>query len=194
MQALLWSSTGTKLATVNFRRGNSFRLAAGKLFLSRQHRGKHDVRDFLYRSEWRPCARSILFLGKPECQRAARRRLRRRACIRTAQELCFLRALGTTAIIGWMWCLIPQRLRPATSQSSFWSKSATPLLPEVSNTASITLGLKFYSDVAGTITGVRFYKGPHNTGTHIGNLWSSTGTKLASVKFSGRNGFGLAAG
>lgn len=78
----------------------------------------------------------------------------------------------------------PATTSPATSQSSLWSQSAAPLFPEVSNTSSITLGLKFYTDVPGTITGVRFFKGPHNTGTHTGNLWSSTGTKLASVKFS----------
>ena len=79
---------------------------------------------------------------------------------------------------------------PIDSQSSFWSKSITPLLPEAANTASITVGLKFYSDVAGTVTGVRFYKGPHNTGTHVGVLWSSTGAKLASVAFSGETASG----
>ncbi len=40
------------------------------------------------------------------------------------------------------------------------------------------------SDVSGYITGIRFYKGPGNTGTHIGNLWTSTGTLLATVTFT----------
>ena len=88
----------------------------------------------------------------------------------------------------------PAAPTPAVSQSSFWSKSATPLLPEVSNTASITVGLKFYSDVAGTVTGVRFYKGPHNTGTHVGILWSSTGTNTCKCEVLRRNGFRVAAG
>ena len=35
---------------------------------------------------------------------------------------------------------------------------------------------KFTADADGTITGVRFYKGPSNTGVHTGTLWSSTGT------------------
>ena len=44
--------------------------------------------------------------------------------------------------------------------------------------------MKFRSDVAGTITGVRFYKASANTGTHVGNLWSSTGTLLATATFA----------
>ena len=44
---------------------------------------------------------------------------------------------------------------------------------------------KFRADVEGTITGIRFYKANTNTGTHVGNLWSSTGTRLATVTFTG---------
>ena len=45
-------------------------------------------------------------------------------------------------------------------------------------------GLKFRSDVNGFIKGVRFYKGASNIGTHIGNLWTSTGTLLATATFT----------
>jgi uncharacterized protein DUF4082 len=44
--------------------------------------------------------------------------------------------------------------------------------------------------VDGFITGLRFYKGPGNTGTHVGHLWSATGTLLASVTFSGESASG----
>ena len=54
----------------------------------------------------------------------------------------------------------------------------------------MTLGLKFYSDVPGSVTGVRFYKGQYNTGKHTGTLWSSTGAKLASVTFTGETASG----
>ncbi|MBO0684517.1 MAG: DUF4082 domain-containing protein, partial [Candidatus Dormibacteraeota bacterium] len=40
------------------------------------------------------------------------------------------------------------------------------------------------SDVAGSITAVRFYKGPQNTGTHVADLWSSSGQLLATATFS----------
>ena len=32
--------------------------------------------------------------------------------------------------------------------------------------------MKFRSSTNGFITGLRFYKGAQNTGTHIGHLWS----------------------
>ena len=39
--------------------------------------------------------------------------------------------------------------------------------------------MKFKADVNGSIAGIRFYKGTANTGTHIGSLWTTSGTKLA---------------
>src|SRR5207248_7921362 len=39
-------------------------------------------------------------------------------------------------------------------------------------------------------TGIRFYKHSANTGTHIGSLWSSTGTKLATATFAGETASG----
>ena len=76
-------------------------------------------------------------------------------------------------------------------QTSYWSNSPIPGTPEVTyTTSSVTLGLQFYSDVPGSVTAVRFYKGPHNIGTHIGTLWSSGGTKLAEITFSGETASG----
>ena len=46
------------------------------------------------------------------------------------------------------------------------------------------LGTRFTSSSSGTVTGVRFYKGPDNTGTHSGRLWAADGTLLATVTFS----------
>jgi hypothetical protein len=56
--------------------------------------------------------------------------------------------------------------------------------------SAVELGVKFQSSVAGTVTGVRFYKGPQNTGTHVGHLWSSSGTKLATVTFTNETATG----
>ena len=42
-------------------------------------------------------------------------------------------------------------------------------------TCPVELGVKFKSDAAGTITGLRFYKHSANTGSHTGNLWSISG-------------------
>src|SRR5207248_1561837 len=38
--------------------------------------------------------------------------------------------------------------------------------------------------------GIRFYKGSTNTGTHVGNLWTSSGVLLASATFSGESASG----
>src|SRR5258706_3807142 len=53
-------------------------------------------------------------------------------------------------------------------------------------------GVKFRTAVNGSITGIRFYKGTNNTGTHIGHIWSTsnTTTPLATVTFSGESASG----
>ena len=58
----------------------------------------------------------------------------------------------------------------------------TPGLTTDSN--DYELGTRFTSSSSGTVTGVRFYKGPQNTGTHSGRLWTAAGTLLATVTFS----------
>ena len=50
--------------------------------------------------------------------------------------------------------------------------------------------MKFTSDVNGQVTGIRFYKGTGNTGTHVGNLWTLSGTKLATVTFTNETATG----
>src|SRR5262249_53962407 len=55
---------------------------------------------------------------------------------------------------------------------------------------AVELGVKFTSDIAGYVTGVRFYKGAGNTGTHTGHLWDASGKLLGSVTFSGETGSG----
>jgi hypothetical protein len=50
---------------------------------------------------------------------------------------------------------------------------------EEEDPSPVELGLKFSSDVAGTIRGVRFYKSEANIGPHVVSLWTSAGTLLA---------------
>ncbi|WP_037973160.1 DUF4082 domain-containing protein, partial [Streptosporangium amethystogenes] len=37
---------------------------------------------------------------------------------------------------------------------------------------------------------IRFYKGPQNTGTHVGSLWTSSGQLLASATFTNETASG----
>ena len=50
--------------------------------------------------------------------------------------------------------------------------------------------MKFSSDTNGYITGLRFYKASTNTGTHVANLWTSTGTRLATATFTNETASG----
>ena len=72
---------------------------------------------------------------------------------------------------------------------SIWPSTVTPGTAWI-NSSAATLGLKFRSDVAGVINGIRFYKGAGNTGTHMGLLYSSTGTLLGQVTFTGETASG----
>jgi methionine-rich copper-binding protein CopC len=78
----------------------------------------------------------------------------------------------------------------ATCPCSIWSSTAAPGTPADPDTSAIEVGVKFRSDVAGQVTGIRFYKGTGNTGTHVGNLWSATGTNLGTVTFSAETASG----
>ena len=73
---------------------------------------------------------------------------------------------------------------------TLWSPSTTPTIASQADPSSVELGVKFTADVAGYITGIRFYKGSGNTGTHVGNLWTSTGTLLATATFTGETATG----
>ncbi|MCU7726406.1 DUF4082 domain-containing protein [Actinoplanes sp. KI2] len=73
---------------------------------------------------------------------------------------------------------------------SLWSSSATPATANVNDSSSVELGLRFKPAIDGFVTGVRFYKGSANTGTHTGSLWSSDGTLLATGTFQNETSSG----
>ena len=79
---------------------------------------------------------------------------------------------------------------PPSCPCSLWSNSVTPLVPSDADTSSVELGVKFQADSDGLITGIRFYKGSANTGTHVGSLWSASGTLLAQATFSNESASG----
>src|SRR5205814_2227052 len=76
------------------------------------------------------------------------------------------------------------------SQYSLFDPAHTPANPNWNDASSIELGVKFTSDVNGTVTAVKFYKGSQNTGTHTGSLWTATGTLLGTGTFSGESSSG----
>jgi hypothetical protein len=79
---------------------------------------------------------------------------------------------------------------PAACPCTVFNATSVPATVSTADDNAVEVGMKFRSDVAGTVTGVRFYKGSANTGTHTGHLWSAAGTLLASVTFTGETASG----
>jgi hypothetical protein len=73
---------------------------------------------------------------------------------------------------------------------SIWAPTTVPETSAVPSSQAAELGLTFMSEVPGYITGLRFYKSSKNLGTHIGYLWTATGTLLASVAFTNESASG----
>jgi hypothetical protein len=73
---------------------------------------------------------------------------------------------------------------PPSGGTSIWNTAAAPTEPWRSD-SPLTLGVKFRSDTAGKITGVRFWKASgSDSGTHVGLLYTNTGTVLAQATFT----------
>jgi len=73
---------------------------------------------------------------------------------------------------------------------SLWSASTVPAVVADTDSNPVELGVKFQSDTAGYITGLRFYKSSTNMGTHVGSLWTSGGTLLARATFTSETASG----
>lgn len=74
---------------------------------------------------------------------------------------------------------------------SLYNDSDVPAVLEVADFSAVTLGTRFASSVDGTVSAIRFYKGPGNTGTHVGALWAvGTSTPLAEATFTAEGSMG----
>lgn len=76
---------------------------------------------------------------------------------------------------------------PVSCPCSLWPNNIGPAASSTANTSAYELGTRFYSEVPGTITGLRFYKEPGMAVSHTGHLWDNQGHLLATVTFSGES-------
>ena len=76
---------------------------------------------------------------------------------------------------------------PSSALSLF---SGTTSAPIANDPSAIEVGVRFTASTSGAITGIRFYKGAANTGTHIADLWTSSGTLLATATFTNETASG----
>ncbi|MEU4731982.1 DUF4082 domain-containing protein [Streptomyces sp. NPDC023588] len=79
---------------------------------------------------------------------------------------------------------------PQQCPCTVWPAAAVPGTVNAGDGSAVELGVKIRSSAPGSITGVRFYKSPANTGTHTGSLWSSTGQRLATGTFTNETASG----
>ncbi|HEY9291411.1 MAG TPA: DUF4082 domain-containing protein, partial [Microlunatus sp.] len=71
-----------------------------------------------------------------------------------------------------------------SSPFTLWDTSAVPDTSAVDESRAVEVGTWLTTSSDGLISGVRFYKGPANTGEHEAHLWSASGTLLGSAKFT----------
>ena len=95
-----------------------------------------------------------------------------------------------TANFTWSFTTATAPPPPGSCPCNIWSAATVPAEVDSGDSSAVELGVRFRSDVTGTITGIRFYKASTNTGTHIANLWTNTGTLLATAQFSGESASG----
>ena len=84
----------------------------------------------------------------------------------------------------------PKQNASRDKSRTLFDSTAVPATSDAGAGNPVELGVKFVSDQSGSITGIRFYKGVGNTGTHVGNLWSSTGQLLATGTFTNETASG----
>ena len=71
-----------------------------------------------------------------------------------------------------------------------WQGNPAPAIADSGDGQAVELGVKFTSDVNGSITGLRFYKSAANTGVHTASLWSASGQLLATGTFTNETASG----
>jgi hypothetical protein len=79
---------------------------------------------------------------------------------------------------------------PQICPCSIWPSMPVPAIADAGAFSPLELGVQFWPDSNGYVTGIRFYKSAANTGTHVGSLWSSSGTLLAGAIFAGETSSG----
>lgn len=74
---------------------------------------------------------------------------------------------------------------PDAEAVTFFDDSDRPDVVTEEDPGAVELGLRFQADVDGTVTAIRFFRGPENEGAHPVTLWSADGDVLARGQATG---------
>src|SRR5690348_10301083 len=136
-----------------------------------------------------PLLVALRAVRRPRLQRARHRSSAGKGIVRTRTKLVSL--ISSVAVVGALGvAFATSGASAATGEESLFAETNTPATITDPDTSRVELGVKFSATVPGSVTGVKFYKGPQNTGTHTGELWNSSGTKLAQVTFTNETASG----
>jgi hypothetical protein len=94
--------------------------------------------------------------------------------------------LGLAFLLAVAFALVPATASGAAVDEGAGALWAPPIVPDEPNwpdSNSVELGVRFVTAEDTWITGVRFYKGDLNTGTHFGTLGNANGDLLATGEF-----------
>ncbi|WP_153506153.1 DUF4082 domain-containing protein [Cumulibacter manganitolerans] len=100
-----------------------------------------------------------------------------------------VRAIDDSANIGPSTAL-PIVGAPRPFPMSIWPAGTAPGTPATNDAGAIECGVRFRASVDAFVTGIRFYKGAGNTGTHTGSLWTNGGQQLATQTFTNESATG----
>jgi hypothetical protein len=85
-------------------------------------------------------------------------------------------------------------IKPITTEVStdvsLWNNATTPATIDGGETSGAEVGIKFTTSQAGIVKSVKFYKSANNSGTHTGNIWTTSGTNLGFVQFTNETASG----
>ena len=99
-------------------------------------------------------------------------------------------SINGTALSGGTWSFKTAAEPPVVEAISLFPPDSVPANANWNDTASVQVAVRVVSSVAGTITGIRFYKGALNTGSHTGNVWNTAGNRLAQITFTNETASG----
>jgi hypothetical protein len=97
---------------------------------------------------------------------------------------------GTAMTSQFSWSFTTASSSSGGTLDHLFSRTAVPGTPNWNDPHPNSIGVKFFADVSGTVTGLRFYKGSMNTGPHSGVLWTATGSVLASANYTNESASG----
>lgn len=101
---------------------------------------------------------------------------------RTASKLTLVASSVPIAIAALLFC---SATSVAQAQSITLFGNGSPMSAVFPDNNAVTLGVKFYSTQAGSISGIRFYRGATNSAGYVVKLFSGAGARLAQARSTG---------